>query len=85
MVRRALGKESGVAGVLHVDHAEMQRGKQALGCLGVLDGYDAVGDLDQRAGRCLGSAGREGVGQIFARAAEIEQEIDANIVEDQRD
>jgi hypothetical protein len=88
MGRRALGKESGVAGVLHVDHAELQRGaQQALGCLGVLDGYDAVGDLDQRAREMFGldSADGEGVGQIFARAAKIEQEIDADIVEDQRD
>jgi hypothetical protein len=75
-----------VARVLDVDHAEMaRRPEQALRGLGVLDGDDAVGDLDQRAGEMtrLDAIGREG-GQIFAGAAEIEQEIDADIVAEER-
>src|SRR3990172_7521068 len=63
-----------------------RRPEQALRGLGILDGDDAVGDLDERAGQMPGLdlVGGEGIGQIFARAAEIEQEIDADIVDDQR-
>ena len=85
---RALGEEAGIARVLDVDHAEMPRApEQALRRLGILDRDDAVGDLDERAGQMPGldAVGGEGIGQIFARAAEIEQEIDADIVADQRD
>ena len=60
--------------------------QQALRRFGVLHLDDAVGDLHQR--RCevpgLDASRREGIGEIFARAAEIEQEVDADIVEDQR-
>lgn len=76
----AFSQQAGIARILDVDHAEMaRRPEQALGRFGVLDGDDAVGDLDQRAGEMarLDLVGREGVGQIFAGAAEIEQEIDA--------
>ena len=85
---RALGEQAGVARVLHVDHAEMpRRAQQALRRLGILDRDDAIGDLDQGAGEMPGldAAGGEGIGEIFARAAEIKQEIDADIVADQRD
>jgi hypothetical protein len=59
--------------------------EQALRRLGILDRHNAVGDLDQGARKVLGldARSREGVGEIFAGAAEIEQEIDADIVADE--
>jgi hypothetical protein len=53
---RAFGNQSGILGVLDVDHAEMARApEQALRRLGVLDRNDAIGDLDQRAREMRGS------------------------------
>ena len=72
---------------LHIDDAEMARAaQQALRGLGVFHLDDAIGDLHQRAREMLrlDSRRREGIGEIFARAAEIEQQIDADVIADQR-
>src|SRR6185312_16635895 len=87
VLRSAFGQQTTIARVLDVDYAEMAgRAQQALGRFGVFDRDDAVGDLDQRTGQMprLDPARRERIGEIFAGAAEIEQEIDADIIADER-
>ena len=83
----ALGDEPDVAGILHVDDAHVPRAlQQALRGLGVLDLDDAVGDLDQRAREVapFDALGGEGVSEIFARAAEIVEQEDADVVHGER-
>lgn len=65
----ALRQEPGVACVLDVDHAEMARApEQGLGRVGVFDGHDAVGDLDQRARELLRlDAGAEKASARYSR------------------
>ncbi len=79
-----LGDETEVAGILDVDDAQVPRaGEKVARGLGVGRLGYAVGDLDQRVAEVAGldMLGGEAVGEILARAAQIEQHIDADGVE----